>query len=267
MGKTTGISWTDHTWNPARGCHKVYDTHPVTKEKVSECEYCYMYRGASGIFAFDAQTVKQTSTKSGGAFNLPLRLKEPGRVFISSLSDFFHKDWDSFREQVWDIIRKTPHLTYQILTKRPQNIAARLPDDWGDGWDNVWLGVSAGYQHTADKRIPILASIPAKVRFVSAEPLLEYVDMARHLTGAIHWVIIGGESGNETGPYVYRPCELYWIAGIIQDCKWAGVACWNKQLGTYLKHKLSLSDRHGADPSEWPYGFNVQQFPDIFVDV
>lgn len=264
MGAITGISWTDHTWNPARGCHKVYDKHPTTGEKVSECEFCYMYRGAAGIFSFDAQTVKQTSTKSGGAFNLPLRLKEPGKVFVSSLSDFFHKDWDSFRNDVWGIIRKTPHLTYQILTKRPQNIASRLPDDWGNGWDNVWLGTSVGYQHTADKRIPILASIPAKTRFLSAEPLLERVDLSSHLLdGNIHWVIIGGESGNETGPYTYRPCELEWISEIVQECRHNDVACWVKQLGTYQKHQLGLKDRHGADPMEWEDHLQVQQFPPI----
>lgn len=244
----------------------MYDKHPLTGEKVSECEFCYMYRGASGIFAFDAEKVMQTSTKSGGAFRLPLRIKEPAKIFTSSLTDFFHKDIDGFRAEAWEIIRKTPHLTYQILTKRPQNIASRLPDNWGEGYDNVWLGVSAGYQHTADKRIPILSSIPAKTRFVSVEPLLEQVNMSAHLAnGLIHWVIIGGESGNENGFYTYRPCELGWIADIVTDCKVMNVACWVKQLGTYQKHKLGLSDRHGADPDEWPYYLQVQEFPNNFV--
>jgi protein gp37 len=225
-----------------------------------------MYRGASGIFAFDAHTVTQTSTKSGGAFNLPLRLKEPQKVFVSSLSDFFHKDWDGFRDQVWDIIRRTPHLTYQILTKRPQNIASRLPADWGEGWDNVWLGTSIGFQHTADKRIPQLISVPAKTRFLSAEPLLENVELLHHLApGHIHWVIIGGESGNENGFYRYRPCELQWIDNIVEDCRANGVACWVKQLGTDLRHRLRLTDRHGANPAEWPARFRVQQFPSLVL--
>lgn len=257
----TKISWTDFSWNIARGCHKVYDRHPVTGEKVSECEFCYMYRDSMGSTRHDPQTVLQTSIKPGGAFTMPLRLKEPAKIFTSSLTDFFHKDCDDFRDLAWDIIRRTPHLTYQILTKRPQNIESRLPPGWGDGWPNVWLGVSAGYQHTADKRIPILASIPAKVRFVSAEPLLEEVDLLDHLDGFIDWVIVGGESGNETGEYRYRDCGLQWIGDIVQTCQSAGVACWVKQLGTGLSHCLNLKSRHGTDPTEWPLYLQSQQFP------
>lgn len=286
MAIDSNISWTDHTWNPARGCHKVYDRHPITGEKVSECEFCYMYRGASGLFAFDAQTVTQTSTKSGGAFNMPLRLpKTPAKVFTASLTDFWHKDLDGYRLDALAIIMKTPHLTYQILTKRPQNIRKALElayrmaheqayldptqyelmcwiHDWLNGKtpQNVWLGVSAGYQHTADKRIPILLEVPAACYFVSVEPLLEPVDLTLFLP-QLDWVIVGGESGNKTGPYRYRECSLEWIGGIVEDCIAYGVACWVKQLGTHLQDVLQLPTKHATNPAEWPQALQVQQFP------
>lgn len=260
MGKSSNISWTGATWNIARGCHKVFDRHPVTGLKVSECEFCYMKRDAEGIFKFNHEQVRQTSTKSGGAFWLPLRLTEPAKVFTSSLTDFFHPHCDSFRHQAWQVIRQCPHHTFQILTKRPQNIAGRLPDDWGNGYPNVWLGVSAGYQHTAHKRVSILCDIPAKVRFVSAEPLLEEVDLSDYMPH-LHWVIVGGESGNKTGKYRYRPCHLEWIGSLVEQCRAADVACWVKQLGTDLQDVLQLKARHATNPEEWPQSLRVQQFP------
>ncbi|WP_166690981.1 DUF5131 family protein [Fibrivirga algicola] len=289
MALNSNISWTDHTWNIARGCHKVYDTHPTTKQKVSECEFCYMYRGADGLFAFDAQTVAQTSTKSGGAFKMPLRLpKVQAKIFTSSLTDFWHKDIDSFRLEALAIIMRTPYLTYQILTKRPQNIrkalelahtqACNLSSNdsgmlnlaywlglWLEGKPpvNVWLGTSAGYQHTADKRIPHLLSVPAAKYFVSAEPLLESVSLAPYLPN-LDWVIVGGESGNETGFYKYRPCELKWIENLVDECYVADVACWVKQTGTYLAKAIGINDgqdRHGTNPNMWPPTIRFQQFP------
>jgi len=96
------------------------------------------------------------------------------RVFTNSLSDFFHADADGWREEAWDVIRRTPNLIWLILTKRPELIRTRLPKDWGEGWPNVWLGVSCGCEQTLNKRdtlrrIPVH---PMAVRFLSAEPLL-----------------------------------------------------------------------------------------------
>jgi protein gp37 len=100
-------------------------------------------------------------------------------VFTCSWSDFFIEEADPWRPEVWEIIRNTPHLTYQILTKRPENVLARLPADWGGGWPNVWIGVSVENQDAARKRLPILREIPAVVRFLSMEPLLERVKLLK----------------------------------------------------------------------------------------
>ena len=113
----------------------------------------------------------------------------------------------------------TPHHTYQILTKRPERILQCLPADWGEGYPNVWVGTSVESQKVAD-RIKLLAEVPAQVRFISAEPLIGEVDLSSYsevMKSRLHWVIIGGESGNDKGQYRYRPCKLEWIESIIDQ--------------------------------------------------
>jgi protein gp37 len=188
--------------------------------------------------------------RSKTTFKDPLKWKLPRKVFTCSLSDFFIEEADAWRGEAWAIIKATPH-TYQILTKRPENIAARLPKDWGEGYPNVWLVVSTENQDAADLRIPILLEIPAAVRGLSCEPLLEELKVKAWLYGKgypwmeqpqpmgtrekfdkehpfwdakIDWVICGGESGAG-----YREMNLDWARSLRDQCKAAGVAFWYKQ--------------------------------------
>ncbi len=256
MGKDSSIQWCDATWNPARGCDKIS----------AGCKFCYMMRD-SHKFGWDGYTVQRTKT----VFNFPLKYKETkskmydGRplIFTSSLTDIFHEGIDSFRNEIWDIIRKCPHLIFQILTKRPERIKQHLPDDWGDGWDNVWLGVSVE-NNDNNHRVITLCDIPAKTRYISAEPLLDSTNLLldnENIKGKIHWVIIGAESGNDTGKYQYRPCEIEWIEQIIEDCKRTNTAVFVKQLGTHLSKKLKLKDRHGGNVDEWDEKLKIREFP------
>lgn len=248
MSKDSKIQWTDHTWNIAVGCSKVD----------ADCLYCYMYRGSLNNTRYDPKEVRKTKT----VFNLPLKIKEPSRIFTSSLTDVFHEDCDSFREEMWDIIRKCPRHTFQILTKRPERIKDHLPADWGDGWDNVWLGTSIGSNKGMDRIYPLIET-PAKTRFVSFEPLWERIDMNLDISTliAIDWAIIGGESGNENGKYRYRPCKTEWIQEIADAITGVGNKVFIKQLGTHLSKVLKLKDRHGGDISEWPAQLQVREFP------
>lgn len=223
------------------------------------------------------------------------------------------------RERLFDLIDATPNLDWLLLTKRPENIRPMLRRiaDGCEGWSaseawkrlkfvvswlngnppaNVWLGVSCENQATADKRIPILLSIPAAVRFVSFEPLLGPIDGygliskrcphcldatqcpetgaydcpqcdSTGLSGepAIDWAIVGGESGPNA-----RPCDLAWLRSIRDQCKTAGVPVFVKQLGSRPAHqphptvalrKYHLRHPKGEDPSEWPEDLRVQEFP------
>lgn len=235
-----------NTWNPWHGCIKVS----------AGCRFCYMYR--------DKERYKQDPTvvlRSKSNFNDPLRWKEPKIIFTCSWSDWFIEEADAWREEAWKIIKATPHHTYQILTKRPERIAECLPADWGKGYPNVWLGVSVENQKNTH-RISTLVKNHAAINFVSFEPLLGEIDLRKvsdlHL---VDWAIIGGESGNDTGDYRYRSCEIEWIKSLIIDLEMKKISVFVKQLGTHLAKKMSLKDRAGADPTEWEKTIQIQQFP------
>ena len=213
----SAIEWTNDTWNPWQGCVKIS----------AGCKYCYMYRDKKRY----GQNPRLVIRSKPATFNAPLtKLKGP-LVFTCSWSDFFIDIADPWRVEAWNIIRQTPHLTYQILTKRPERIANNLPPDWnnGNGWENVWLGVSVE-KNELNRRCDILGNIPAAVRFVSAEPLLEAV--ALNLTG-IDWVISGGESG--VGKK-WRPAQSGWFLDIRDQCRAAQVPFFHKQHGGNWKN-------------------------------
>lgn len=247
MGKNSSIQWTDHTWNPWHGCVKVSDG----------CKYCYMYRDKERYGQDPTKVIR--SAKS--TFNKPMFWKDPTLVFTCSWSDFFIEDADQWRKDAWDIIKATPHLTYQILTKRPERILECLPDDWGVGYDNVWIGVSCENQEMFDLRVPILKTIPAKVLFISFEPLIGPIEISGADISGIGWAIVGGESGNENGKYKYRKCEISWISSILTMCVMYNVPVFMKQMGTYLAKEMKMKDRAG-DVEELDYEFfKMRDFP------
>lgn len=214
MGERTAIAWTEKTWNPWQGCTRVSPG----------CAHCYMYT-AKERYGQDPAAVVRSQPPT---FNAPLRWREPARVFTCSWSDWFHEAADVWRDEAWDIIRRTPHLTYQILTKRPERIADHLPDDWGTGWPNVWLGVSVENQRFVD-RVKPLADVYATVRFISAEPLLgpvTFLDTAvEEAFGLfIDWVIVGGESGPD-----HRPMDMRWARNLREECAFYEIPFFFKQ--------------------------------------
>lgn len=205
MGDITGIGWTQKTWNPWYGCTKISPG----------CKFCYMYRDMER-YGRDPFTV----TRSKTTFNAPLKWQDSALVFTCSWSDFFIESADAWRPEAWDIIRKTPHLTYQILTKRPELIADRLPSNWGDGYSNVQLGVSVESPNYFG-RIAHLQRVSARLRFLSIEPLLAPV--APVPLHSIGWVIVGGESGSD------RTCNVEWITEVVDQCREARVPVFVKQ--------------------------------------
>ena len=242
------IQWTEGTWNPWHGCTKVS----------SGCKFCYMYRDKER-YGQDPTTVLKSKTM----FKIPLKWKEPKLIFTCSWSDWFIEDADEWRDEAWEIVKSTPHHTYQILTKRPERILDHLPEDWGEGYDNVWLGVSV----ESDKekhRIETLARVPAKVRFISAEPLIGNIElqtMKSFLTEKYQWLILGGESGNETGKHRYRDCKIEWFKSLINIAKQTNVEVFVKQLGTALSKGMKLKDRHGGNIDEFPEELQIREFP------
>jgi len=241
VAKKSKIEWTDATWNPWYGCQKISQG----------CKNCYMYRDMKRT-PFDPDVVTRSKTK----FNDPMKWKEPLKVFTCSWSDFFIEEADEWRAEALQIIAQTPHLTYQILTKRPERV---LP--WLDSacWpvsgcpidtlpDNVWLGISAETQADYDKRIHHLLEVPASVHFLSCEPLLGMI----HFGGAINnvdWVITGGESG-----FNCRLADPIWFQAIRDQCAANDVAYFHKQNGGNRK----IDGIWGGNTFD---GFSYQGFP------
>jgi protein gp37 len=206
VAKTSAIEWTEATWNPWHGCHKVSPG----------CAHCYMYRDKLRYGQDPSQVLRSKSS-----FDAPIRWKEPRVIFTCSWSDFFIQEADDWRDEAWDIIRRTPQHTYQVLTKRPERIHEHLPGDWP--FNNVWLGVSVENPRFYN-RIETLVQIPAAVRFLSLEPLL--APMENLPLHGISWVVVGGESGPRC-----RPMEAEWVRKIRKQCGKAKTAFFFKQWG------------------------------------
>lgn len=164
------------------------------------------------------------------------------KVFCASMADVFDKNAPlDGRSRLWRLIKETPFLDWQLLTKRIGNAPAMLPDDWGEGYPNAWLGISVVNQVEADRDIPKLLRIPARLRFLSCEPLLGPISFegrwVDHPNPALHenwlealdWLIAGGESGPRA-----RPTEADWVRTLRDQCAAAGTAFFFKQWGNYL---------------------------------
>jgi len=192
---------------------------------------------------------------------------------------------DRARLRLFDLIRRTHGLDWLVLTKRPERVVATLADlahaaatsgmrflgDWLALWAagtppaNVWLGTSVENQRCADERIPHLLQCPARVRFLSCEPLLDSVDMRPWLEGGIHWAIVGGESGPSA-----RPCHTDDVRDLVEVCRAARVPCFVMQLGAKpvacgsdQRQILAMIDRKGGDVSEFPADLRVREFPQV----
>ncbi|MDE4189633.1 DUF5131 family protein [Phaeobacter gallaeciensis] len=251
MAENSKIEWTDHTFNPWTGCTAVSPA----------CDHCYAEGWAkrSGHVQWGAHAQRRRTTPAtwGKPIQWNRAAKEEGvrrKVFCASLADVFdnHKSIQpEWRQELWELIRTTPHLDWLLLTKRPQNIARYLPDSWGDGWDNVWLGTTVENQTEAERRVPVLLNTPARIRFLSCEPLLGPVDLSLGLgctcdddercfgtcdyyraggsPNRLDWVICGGESGPGA-----RPMHRDWARSLRDQCEAADVAFHFKQWGDWL---------------------------------
>lgn len=224
----SSIEWTEATWNPTSGCTKVSPG----------CDRCYAER----ITKRFPQTFPNgfALTLRPHALDIPLRWRRPRTIFVNSMSDLFHAAVpEDYLQLVFDVMRRTPQHTYQILTKRAERLARVAPRlHWPE---NVWMGVSVESARYA-WRIDFLRRVPAVVRFISAEPLLAPLP-ALNLAG-IHWLIAGGESQSGC-----RPADVDWFRDLRDQCDAAGVAFFLKQLGGHPSKRGGESAR--VDGRRW----------------
>jgi protein gp37 len=241
MGQYSLIEWTHHTFNPWWGCVKVSEA----------CDHCYAEQLAARFNS--AKWGKTTPRRVFGAkhWNDPIRwnkkaklAKVQHRVFCSSMADVFEdrRDLDIERTKLWDLIEKTPNLNWLLLTKRPHKIGKLVK--WTNNWpDNVWLGTTTEKQKWIDIRVPEILKHPARIHFVSAEPVLEQLDFTKYLTGTpkLDWVIGGGETGGGA-----RAMHLAWARKMRDDCKKAGTEFHFKQWGDHNAQLIKVGKKQAG---------------------
>ena len=225
MSENSTIEWTDATWNPVRGCTKI----------TPGCAHCYAetfaerFRGVPGHpyeQGFDLRLVPEKLRE-------PLRWKNPKMVFVNSMSDLFHEDVpDEYVLEVVGVMQTANWHTYQVLTKRSERMRDLLQTKLraAASQPHIWWGVSVENRRHGLPRIEHLRAAPARVRFLSIEPLLE--DLGSLNLNGIHWVIVGGESGVGA-----RPIEPRWVLSIRDQCEQAKVPFFFKQWGGVRKKR------------------------------
>ncbi len=239
MSDRSAIEWTDATWNPVRGCTKVSPG----------CKHCYAetfaerFRGVPGHpfeQGFDLRIVPDK-------LDQPLHWKTPRRIFVNSMSDLFHEGVPAaYVADVGKIMTEAHWHTFQVLTKRHERLHALLSSEmrWMGQLPHVWFGVSVENRKHGLPRLETLRRTPARVRFLSIEPLLE--DIGDLDLSGIDWVIVGGESGPRA-----RPIEEEWVTRIQRHCAWQGVPFFFKQWGGRRKHETGR-ELHGRTYDEFP---------------
>jgi protein gp37 len=292
MTANSNIEWTDHTFSPWVGCTKISPA----------CDHCYAEGWAkrSGLVKWGAGEPRRRTSESN--WKGPLKwnrqhdefFAEHGRrqrVFCASLADVFDNDVPpDWRADLLNLIASTPNLDWLLLTKRIGNAAMMLDiasisishgrGSWGDGWKNVWLGATVCNQEEADRDIPKLLATPARVRFLSIEPMLGPISLDHELLlgetfghaanctnnlcalngdmdscmgqviqqPCLNWAIAGGESGHHA-----RSPDLEWFRALARQCKAAGTAFFMKQLGGARDKRGRLED--------FPDDLRIREFP------
>ena len=246
----SSIEWTDETWNPVTGCTRISPG----------CDHCYMFALYPRLKGMGVPGYESNPTDvqlHPGRLRVPLEWKKPRRIFVNSMSDVFHPSvpFEFVLEMflvMAEAVKERGHV-FQVLTKRPGRAVAwweanrcHFPDGWPP---NIWAGTSVESQKYAP-RITVLERLPAPVRFASAEPLLERIDLSPWLNrGAISWVIVGGESGPGA-----RPMDLDWVRDLRDQSNNAGVAFFLKQLG-------GVRNKRGGDQADMGDGRLWRQMP------
>lgn len=210
------------SWNPWHGCRKISEG----------CRHCYVYR-QDAAHDRDSSRIRRTA-----AFDLPVRRSRDGRfrvpagerVYTCFTSDFLVEEADPWRAQAWAMMRLRSDLRFFFITKRIDRLAECLPDDWGDGYENVAVGCTVEMQETADRRLPIFRAAPIRHKLVICAPLLGPIDLAAQLDPAFEEVSVGGESGADA-----RICDYDWILDIRRQCAERNIPFTFHQTGARLR--------------------------------
>ena len=206
-------------WDPWRGCHRCSEG----------CRFCYIHKGDAkrGV---DTGRIEKTDS-----FDAPIARKnsgeyrmKPGLVYLGFSTDFLLPEADAWRGDCWDMIRQRQDCTFLFLTKRIERFAACVPEDWGDGWDNVVVGCTVENQRRAEERLPIFSRLPIRHKNIICQPMLSPIRLEQYLDG-VELVVAGGESDRFARPLDYR-----WVLDLREQCIRRSVSFSFRQCGTHF---------------------------------
>lgn len=212
-------------WEPWTGCYK----------KSIGCDHCYFYGP-------NAKRYGQNNITKTDKFDWPIRRNKKNEYNIKGnkilatcfATDFFLPEADEWRKEVWAMIKERQDIEFLILTKRIDRFMDCIPEDWGEGYDNVFLGCTVETQELADYRLSLFLSYPIKRRFIACSPILGSIDLSNYLDGVEH-VTVSGENGLDG-----RECDYEWILDIRKQCEDAGKTFWFKSTGTFFRYNGRL---------------------------
>lgn len=207
-------------WNPWRGCHKCSEG----------CRYCYIHKGDArrGVDTEQITKTEQFDAPVRRNKNGEYRMKSGQTVYLCFSSDFLLEDADEWRGECWKMIKERSDLTFLFLTKRIERFAACIPDDWGDGYENVVVGCTIENQDRAEFRLSVFDKLPIMHKDIICQPLIESIDISSHLNG-VELVVVGGESDRDA-----RALDYDWVLSIREQCIKNNVRFEFRQCGTHF---------------------------------
>lgn len=206
-------------WNPWRGCRKCSDG----------CKYCYIHKGDekrgidTSLIVKTKDFYKPIEKLKNGAYKM-----KSGQVYMCFSTDFLISDADKWRNECWQMIKERSDCTFLFLTKRIERFAECIPHDWADGYDNVTVCCTIENQYNADKKLSIFSSLPIKHKCITAQPLIERIDIEKYLAD-VELVVVGGESDKDA-----RPLDYSWVLNIREQCLRQHVNFEFRQCGTHF---------------------------------
>ena len=230
-------------WNPWHGCNK----------KSEGCQNCYMYyldsqRGMSRSHIFRVKNQFDYPLQKN--CNKEYKVRSGEFLSVCMTSDFFLKEADKWRHEAWEIMSKRPDVVFILVTKRPERIQYLLPEDWGDGWENIWLHVTCENQSRTDERVPILLDLPFKHKGIMVAPFIGRISLAKYLNNhEIENVWCGGENYSGARPLMYE-----WVKLLSDECKQNDVSFAFYETGNiFIKNGKKIITKSRSDQMKLAY--------------
>ena len=206
-------------WNPWRGCHRCSEG----------CKFCYIHKG-DGKRGVNTDEIVKTDNfyapvarKKNGEYKM-----KPGLVYLGFSTDFLLPEADEWRKECWDMIRERNDCTFLFLTKRIERFMDCVPEDWGEGWDNVVVGCTVENQRRAEERLEIFSKLPVRHKYIICQPMISAINLEVYLDG-VELVVAGGASDRFA-----RPMDYAWVLSLREQCIRKGVAFEFRQCGTHF---------------------------------